>query len=172
MPEWIIHLGTHISEHLYDHRIDHQKWEEQKRKFISDPDWILIERDAPYHLYRTGSLTYEFDHSGHHQCYTDVILKISKEIYHVSNAFVYSRQRTFYQYDFQPILNYFNQRQIERTTLSCGNVVIQFEFEPTIKSYQIILVTGGTDGSPIPPSLNSDLIGMFGGTNSSHSLGV
>jgi hypothetical protein len=134
----VAHFGQQLFPSFYNHRISETQYNHIYTQLRSSGAAIT---DGPikYKIYHLDSLIYRFkiDDPRNVVCYTEYIVEINPIV--IPNAYTYIQNITEYQYEFQPINNYYNQHELEAITLSLNGTSIRFEKHPDydITTYQI-----------------------------------
>lgn len=125
--DFIIHFGRRLSAFTYDHNIDKRAWDELLDYVESNQQFQIITQNKKYKLYQLNSLTYEFDINSpeKYQCWTDTINSIN--YVKIKHALSYQRYRETYNYDFQPINNYYNIHEVVRHIYTVNGSSVVFE---------------------------------------------
>jgi hypothetical protein len=152
MTQFIIHFGYHVSPMIYDHDINYLTWKHLLENISSQSlsfGNLHLTQTEHNKIYISNGLTYEFNmkQTTLFQCYTDTMKDIN--IINIKNALTYHRQRTVYEYDFQP-LNTYHTHETTRNVFVSQLFTIIFEnitsMDPNHKDTHEITIIYQGDG--------------------------
>ncbi len=165
--EFVIHFGYPVSSMIYDHNLGQSIWKQILTYFDTHQSQLYqkVQNNQKYQSYSIRNLTYLFDLSStrcnanqnNYECWSENIDCVN--LIKIKNALTYQRQRTYYQYPFQPINTYFNVHQFICHQFKYKS--FSFVFVQKEKTYEIMIVFDGSYQQFISNQKDADFLSLL-----------